>query len=175
MISAPIIASIVALLTLAITSTSELSDLCKAQVEILSNSAALMDASKDQILPDCNIDLSIEDSCTADFSTISSEFERVCVEEGGQFIEQDMTLDCSVKAFGNKYNADFYYLNYPACYGSNCTVDEIVEDFETNLFASLDKRQMASAGFTCDFSAGRKVRGFALALFSALFLTMGIF
>lgn len=154
---------LVTLLPLFPTAFAALSDQCKAEGEALQNNTALA-----AVAPNANCDISQgQDSCTLDVSTLSGEFESVCLEQGGQFYEQDLVWDCSVSVNGETFNADFYFLNYPSCVGASCSITEIEEEFEQVAYPLLEF-ELAAQGFNCDVSAGSKPGGSAWALFSAL-------
>jgi hypothetical protein len=119
----------------------------------------------------CYIDLSSASSCTLDFATISADLERVCGEAGGQFQVHYVTSDCKVTVSGKRYNADFFYLNYPGCFGASCNASEVEDSFENELFPAI-KREFATLGFQCQVSASHPI-GFHF--FAVVVSTVSVF
>jgi hypothetical protein len=129
----------------AVTTLAAVSAQCEADADLLRNNTALLAATP---TGSCNIDLSSASFCTFDFATISADFERVCSEEGGQFQVQDVTWDCNVTLSGKKYNADYFFLNYPACVGASCNASEVEDSFENEVFPAFEQ-VLATQGFQC--------------------------
>jgi hypothetical protein len=152
----------------AVTTLAAVSAQCEADVDLLRNNTQLLAATP---TGGCTINVASASSCTFDFATISADFERVCVEEGGQFQVKDVTWDCKVTLSGKRYNADYFYLNFPACSGASCNASEVEDSFENELFPALEQ-VLATQGFQCQVSASHPI-GFHF--FAVVVSTVSVF
>jgi hypothetical protein len=80
------------------TTLAAVSAQCAADADLLRNNTELLVAAPTGM---CTGGLSVASSCMFDSATISADYERVCVEEGGQFYAQDVTFDCKVTESNN--------------------------------------------------------------------------
>lgn len=147
------------------TTCAAVSEQCTAEGEVLGNNTDLVAAAPQA---NCNINGDTgEDSCTFDFRLISSNFSQVCREVGGQLYERDMLWDCTVSLDGSTYNADYTFLNWPACLGASCNVTEIDEEYETVAFPAMEQ-DLANQGLNCNVSEGYLVKCVVAVLFNAM-------
>jgi hypothetical protein len=151
-----------------VTTLAAVSDQCKADANSLRNNTALSAAA---ITGGCKIDVSTASSCTFDFATISANLEKVCSEQGGQFQAQDVFWDCKVALSGKTYNADYFFLNYPACVGASCNASEVEDSFKNEVFPALEQ-SLATQGFLCQVSASHPI-GFHF--FAVVVSTVSVF
>lgn len=133
---------------------AELSEACIASAEALLSTNPELQYFAPQ--GTCEIDVTQTRSCTFDFSTISSNFAKLCTNAGGNFYEEDVKWNCKVNADGTTYKLTYNYLNYAACLGGNCTDAEAMESFEEYVFPAFEA-SLASQGFICDVSGENDV------------------
>jgi hypothetical protein len=147
------------------TTLAAVSAQCVADADLLRNNTALLAAAPTRMCPG---GLSVAGSCMFDSATISADYERVCVEEGGQFYAQDVTFDCKVTVSNNTKNYNF---NYAACVGASCNASEVENSFENELFPALEQ-VLATQGFQCQVSASHPI-GFHF--FAVVVSTVSVF
>ena len=132
-----------ALLGAGITSAA-VSDQCETETLALYDNSAI-----DSAYGGCIVNYEVEDSCTFDFSSTSAELESDCNAVGGDFYEEDVSLACSIYVSGTRYDVEYFFLNYPACFASICTEAEAMDYYDTVLFPNFES-QLATQGFICN-------------------------
>jgi hypothetical protein len=152
----------------AVTTLAAVSAQCKADVDLLRNNTQLLAAFP---TGGCDIDVASASSCTFDFATVSADLERVCGDAGGQFQKQDVTSDCKFTVSGKRYNADYFFLNYPGCFGASCIASEVEDSFENEVFPAV-KREFATLGLQCQVSASHPI---AFHFFAVVVATVTVF
>jgi hypothetical protein len=152
----------------AVTTLAAVSAQCKADVDLLRNNTQLLAAFP---TGGCDIDLSSARSCTFDFATVSADLERLCSDAGGQFQVHYVTSDCKVTVSGKRYNADYFFLNYPGCFGASCDASEVEDSFENEVFPAI-KREFATLGLQCQVSASHPI---GLHFFAVVVSTVSVF
>jgi hypothetical protein len=125
--------------------SSSLSGQCASENTALASSSALKAAKP---YAECTIYLDVNDKCTADFEPLSDDFKDACFLAGGQFYTTDMKFDCTTLLYGVRYNADYTYLSFPACFGTSCSDSELNEYYEKYVHPALEET-FAAQGFTC--------------------------
>jgi hypothetical protein len=145
-----------------------ISEICLNSSLTLSTNAQLVAAAPTGT---CEIYVDQAKSCTFDFSTISSNFESVCTNLGGNFYAEDISSACKVSISGTTYSVTYNYLNFPACLGGNCTDTEAMEFYDMSVFPAFEQ-SLASQGFNCDVSgesaSARTALSVVLVIFSAI-------
>jgi hypothetical protein len=147
------------------TTLAAVSAQCAADADLLRNNTELLAAAPTGM---CTGGLSVASSCMFDFPTISADYERVCVEEGGQFYAQDVTFDCKVTETNHTKNFNSIYA---ACVGASCNTSEVEESLESEAFPALE-RNLATRGFQCQVSASHRI---GLHFFAVIMSTLTVF
>jgi hypothetical protein len=141
-----------------------LSGKCKNESIAIANNSAVTDEAP---FLKCTVDVSTSKACTVDYMTVSADYEKACVAEGGQLYTKDLILDCSVTLEGKKYKVMYNYLNLPGCFGISCNTTDIGREFEASFFPEIE-RQFSSQGFICEASNSNSI----VTLFGSLYATV---
>ena len=112
------------------------SEQCQSETAALASDPDLQAALEESLAPlqggvqdFCTIDLMDGVDCSFDFLDFPSDLEQVCVDAGGQYAENDRTLDCSVTTqAGITITQDFRLSNIPQCIGQSCSPDATITD-----------------------------------------------
>lgn len=123
--------------------SSSFNALCASQNEALKANAALVAATPYLL---CSIDYP-NDSCTVDFEPISDNYKDACYDAGGKFYVVDLLWDCS-SYYGISLDQYFNFLNFPFCFGLNCTADEL----ENLSYETYEQDILAEQGYKCNLS-----------------------
>lgn len=123
--------------------SSSFNALCASQNEALKANAALVEATPSLL---CYIDYG-KDSCTVDFEPISDNYKDACYDAGGKFYVVDLLWDCS-SYYGISLDQYFNFLNFPFCFGLNCTADEL----ENLSYEAYEQDILAEQGYKCNLS-----------------------
>jgi hypothetical protein len=99
----------------------------------------------------CEIQLGVSSSCTYDFHTTNSNYQNACINNGGNFYEEDVLGACKIPFDGQTYKVTYNFKNQPWCFGSSCTDAEAMEYYDTILFPGFEQT-LGSQGATCDIS-----------------------
>jgi hypothetical protein len=140
-------AILVSLTVSAQNSTSYLNSNCYRETSKVADNATKLNIEEPLMNIDCDIPSAT--SCTVDGKQLntSSGFENDCLNLlKGKMNYENMVFTCSEAGKSEKFT--FNYLNYPKCFGSSCTDDQIDNMFRTLYYPMLEIA-LKSQGLPC--------------------------
>jgi hypothetical protein len=152
MISSLMCTSFLTLLLFLPSALGAISRACNDSHQLLAKNTALVEATPEGRLCQVEVKPGESGSCTVDLRKDSATFKSLCLQAGAQFREFNFAYECRVSDSFTTYDVDFYFKNNPACLSQNCTIEEIQEEIESNVFPAAEQ-QLAEKGFQCDLSS----------------------
>lgn len=93
---------------------------------------------KDDIMQFCNV---LKRSCTVNVGDYSAALETACIQEGGQIVSKQATLDCQGKLMQIPIpgGIDIYINDIPGCVGASCDGQNLPSEIEAAFDTAVEQ------------------------------------